>query len=1151
MSGDVAEATLTFSDDFNSLSLWNGTTGTWETSYFWQGTANGSTLPGEQEWYIDAQYGLTSAIKPWVASNGVLTITAAPTDASISGYVNGAAYTSGQLNTAHTFSQTYGYFEIRAQLPSGQGFWPAFWLVNSDMTNAYELDVMEMIGSDPTKLVTTLHNNADGGTVSGQSLTVADMTTGFHTYGVDWEADYITWYFDNVAVYQIATPEGMNKDMFMILDLAVGGAMPGDIDTSSNATAQMLIDYVHVYTSKPADTESSDLATSDGATDGVTIGDAVHTFGGTDGADVLTGTAGVDEIYGGNGDDKIYGGDGNDSWLSGDAGNDEIHGGNGDDTLSGGDGDDLLYGDAGVDTIYGGDGNDTIWGGDGDDAWLSGDAGNDTIHGGDGADNLSGGAGDDILYGDAGNDALYGEDGNDTLDGGDGADWLSGGAGDDILLGGAGDDTLDGGTGADHMAGGAGNDTYMVDDAGDVVTEAAGEGTDLVISSVFYALTANVENLTLTGTVALTGTGNGLANMIIANNAGDTLYGLDGDDTLIGGTGADYLDGGAGADTLSGGAGDDIYVVDNAGDLVVETANGGVDTVRASIDYILGANLENLTLIGAAALTGRGNDLDNVLIANNGGDHLYGGAGADTLIGGTGADYLDGGVGADAMDGGAGNDVYVVDNLGDTVTELANGGVDTVMSSVNFTLGANIENLTLTGATALLQAKGNALDNVIIANDAGAQMWGFDGNDTLIGGAGNDWMNGGVGADIMKGGLGNDSYVVDNINDVVIELAGQGSDTITTTVSYTLPDNVERLFLSGIAALNGTGNALDNLLTGNDAANILRGLDGNDIINGGGGDDTLDGGAGIDRMAGGTGNDLYIVDNIGDTVIELSGEGVDTVMSSVNFTLGDNVENLTLTGVAALLAKGNALDNIIIANDAGAQMWGLDGNDTLIGGAGNDWLNGGAGADIMKGGLGNDSYVVDNVNDVVVELAGEGVDTINTTVSYTLSDNVERMVLSGVGAINGTGNALDNMLTGNDAANILRGLDGNDIISGGGGNDLLDGGLGQDILTGGAGADTFLFATLADSTVAKPDLITDLQNIDFIDLRQIDANSLVAGDQAFNIVSAFGHKAGELQLTYDAAANHTVALLDVNGDGKADAAIWMTGNHMDFQGWLL
>src|SRR5215468_5194626 len=217
---------------------------------------------------------------------------------------------------------------------------------------------------------------------------------------------------------------------------------------------------------------------------------------------------------------------------------------------------------------------------------------------------------------------------------------------DDVLVGTDGADTIDGKTGADTMQGGLGDDTYVVDNIGDMVVEAPGEGVDtvqstisIVLSAVFFA---NVENVTLLGSSSIDATGNALNNVLTGN---------DGDN---------FLNGRAGADTMAGGLGNDTYSVDSVGDVVTEAANAGTDTIRSWISYALGDNLENLTLAGSANTNATGNALNNVLTGNAGDNFLNGGAGADTMA------------------GGVGNDTYSVDAVGDVVTEAANAGTDTV-----------------------------------------------------------------------------------------------------------------------------------------------------------------------------------------------------------------------------------------------------------------------------------------------------------------------------------------------------------------------------------------------------------------------------------------------------------------------------------------
>ncbi len=253
----------------------------------------------------------------------------------------------------------------------------------------------------------------------------------------------------------------------------------------------------------------------------------------------------------------------------------------------------------------------------------------------------------------ASDQVINGTAGADTLNGGAGNDTLSGLAGTDTLNGNAGNDTLDGGASADKLAGGLGDDTYVVDVTGDVVTEAANAGTDLVKSTITYTLGANLENLTLTGTTAINGTGNALNNVLMGNSGKNTLTGGDGDDVL---------NGGAGTDTLVGGNGNDTYFLDVSTDVVTEAVNAGTDTVNAAFTYTLSANLENLTLTGMTAINGTGNASANTLMGNTG---------VNVLTGNAGNDVLDGKAGADSLIGGTGNDTY---KLGrgygaDTITE--------------------------------------------------------------------------------------------------------------------------------------------------------------------------------------------------------------------------------------------------------------------------------------------------------------------------------------------------------------------------------------------------------------------------------------------------------------------------------------------------
>ncbi len=294
-------------------------------------------------------------------------------------------------------------------------------------------------------------------------------------------------------------------------------------------------------------------------------------------------------------------------------------------------------------------------------------------------------------------------------------------------------------------------------------------------------------------------------------------------------------------------------------------------------------------------------------------------AAPDLLVGGAGTDTLDGGTGAETMDGGTGDDLFFVDTAGDSVLEASGGGADTIMASVSYTIAGDqeVEALALTG-TGNINGTGNNLANTIVGNS--------DAN-VLNGGIGDDSLSGGAGADTMLGGAGNDRFVVDDAGDVVVENAGEGTDTVEASITHTLAAAVEALEPTGGSTIDGTGNTLANRITGNDAANVLSG------------------GAGADSLVSGIGNERYTLDSAGDVILELLNEGNDSVVSSVSWTLGDNLESLQLTGAAGLTGIGNDLVNRITGNSGGNLMQGMGGNDVLFGLDGADTLQGGTGAD--------------------------------------------------------------------------------------------------------------------------------------------------------------------------------------------------------------
>ncbi len=620
---------------------------------------------------------------------------------------------------------------------------------------------------------------------------------------------------------------------------------------------------------------------------------------------------------------------------------------------------------------------------------------------------------------------------------------LYGLAGNDILSGNDGDDILDGGLGADSLYGGNGDDVYIIDAAGDQVSEAADAGTDRVESRISYTLNANVEDLTLTGRQAIDGTGNALDNRLQGNRSDNLLSGGAGNDTLMGEAGNDTLHGGSGADTMLGGLGNDHYQVDDSGDRIVEQAQQGIDIVQSSIDYVLGAHLENLQLTGNENLNATGNALNNLLTGNAGANRLDGGQGADRLI------------------GGQGDDAYIVDDTADSVTELAGNGIDVVQSSVDYTLSEHVENLLLTGMAAIA-GHGNMADNHLTGNDQANYLQGLAGNDQLTGqggndrldggagddalqggtgddllrgGAGNDHLDGGSGNDDMAGGQGDDSYWLDSSGDRIREAEDAGHDRVHASVTYALASALEDLELTGSAAIDGTGNALNNSLTGNAADNVLEGL---------AGDDVLDGGAGNDTLIGGAGDDSYRVDSSLDVIIEQWHEGMDSVLSSASYTLARQVENLRLFGdfsdnpaVAALDGTGNSLDNRIAGNDGKNTLRGLDGQDHIDARAGDDRVYGGNGDDILYGG--DDALYQQNFD--------YGDDNLGMT-EFPVDDNDAETFIGNesdaVGAEVGTENFI---LAGN--ADTLHGGNGNDHLDGGSGNDQLYGDAGDDVLFGG------------------------------------------------------------------------------------------------------
>ncbi len=738
-----------------------------------------------------------------------------------------------------------------------------------------------------------------------------------------------------------------------------------------------------------------------------------NTLQGTSDADFFDGAAGNDTLLGLDGDDSLFGAVG-------------------DDLLDGGKGNDLLDAGAGTDTYRFrlGDGQDVI----GDGLIYVPGRGTDAIEfersvlpssvdleqvGGDLVIRY-GGLGDSITVR-RHFDALTPEDGSGVrfVRFADGLQWdlgdlqvlsdsadsyqvpavssvgayptglIFGRGGDDSLTGWKGDDILVGGEGADTLAGGDGDDVYYVDDPGDTVTDTS--GNDTVYSTIGYTLGAGLENLVMQNQTrgSLYAYGNELNNEMRAGGGGVFFYAGQGDDTLEGGfsevmPGAwDYLYGQDGNDT--------IRIHDRAG---VAWGGDGMDAIyggSSAWNYLFGEGGDDFIQAGA------GNAL------------LFGGYGNDTLRGGAGNDVLYGNQGNDDMAGGAGNDAYYVTDPGDVVTEAVDEGIDRVISSIDYTLGANVENLTYTDSAAHV-AYGNELDNEIRGGQGNLTAYGGDGDDTLLAGAAQTPT---TGWDVFYGENGNDTIRLNIRNGGAI--GGAGNDSL----------------YGGSGSLNYLGgDAGDDYLEAGTGYAYMNGGDGQDTLVGGGAGDYIDGGRGADMMSGGLGNDTFLVDDIGDQVTENPGEGIDQVQSSVDFVLGANVENLTLTGAAELRGEGNGLDNVLIARNAGnAYLYGKDGNDTLrsltapAAGATATW-------DYFYAGNGNDALYLRSRNGAAFGEAGDDLVVGG----------------SGFGALFGG--------SGNDR---LVGSAGTVYLSGGAGDDVIESGSSYETISGGAGNDVYVY----------------------------------------------------------------------------------------------
>jgi Ca2+-binding RTX toxin-like protein len=825
------------------------------------------------------------------------------------------------------------------------------------------------------------------------------------------------------------------------------------------------------------------------------------------GIENLRGSRHDDVLYGDAGANRIEGNDGDDHLL-GLAEADTLAGEDGADTLDGGEGGDRLIGGAGADSLIGGASRDTASYETATAAVLAdlqvasnntGDAAGDRYSL---VENLIGSAHRDNLRGDAGGNVLMGGLENDTIYGRDGNDSIYGQQDNDNLLGGMGGDHLDGGAGID-MA------TYSGSAAGVTVDlrgpsfegwwgvsggEAAGDTLigieNLTGSNHVDRLVGDDLNNSLSGLAGADGLHGWLGN--------DTLYGGDGDDTLHGNGGDDILLGGAGADSLNGHSGiDRVQYTDATAGLVVDLQSPGASTGIAAgdtftdIENLHGSN-HNDTLYGDGdANTIWGGTGDDRVFGRDGNDVLSGLAGNDRLIGGAGADSLYGG------DGGGDVADYATAAAAVTVSLTTGTGTGSdaagdVLSGIEFLTGSAFADA-LTGNEWSNRLDGGLGNDTLESGAGGADsLYGGDGNDSLFsraatgagasgagvstgtttgtGLAGADTLFGGAGVDTMQaydfgthmvGGAGADyhyqriAYQADLRRNAFAsyDTAGAGLRASLTSPGTNTGDAAGDYYY-GIYNLVGSdhadtleGSAYNNVLIGGAGADSLLGQYGDDILIGGIGADRLDGGAGWDTADYSDSTLAVRVDLRGPAYADWWGNhdaAAGDVLVSIERLIGGNLNDVFV---------GDDQNNRLTGGAGNDSLHGWGGQDHLFGGAGSDFLSGNSGVDTMEGGGGNDTLVVDSGSDQIIELAGQGVDLIRAFVSYTMSDNVEKLVMMGTDALSATGNAMNNDIQGNDGANTIDGGLGDDTLTGGAGGDVFRDAKGSDHYDGGAGYD--------------------------------------------------------------------------------------------------
>lgn len=897
-------------------------------------------------------------------------------------------------------------------------------------------------------------------------------------------------------------------------------------------------------------------------------------------------------LTGGLGDDYLRGGTNNDTLVGGN-GNDTLVGYGGVDRVDGGAGTDTWYVDysgilnttvdllSAADTIVGSNYQSTSTGakfknieqlnittGAGNDVIRANSAAyNDTITSGDGHDTITTGRGYDVLNSGGGDDQVnmdwsaatgaivstdqgYGWYRFQTADG-NRLDYY--GVERFNLIGGSGDDTLRGFGGNDTLKGGAGDD-YLRSDAGLAVID-GGDGTDQWVADLSASL-LNISITLSTGQTTAQGTAAGLSiskveSLNLTTGAGNDAISTAGyilNDNVNTSSGDDTVNLGRGIDQTNGGDGTDKLVIDYS---ALTSSIQRTDTGYGWLQY---GNLQGTDSVNFYSFE----KFD--IKGGSASDYLIGAGNSDRLAGNTGNDVLNGISGVDTIDGGTGVDRWIADYSGMTtalsftLSSTGSGSLSGVGTSVT-----GIESITLTTSQADDYVSTAALTYNDVINSG-------DGNDTVKTGGGHDSANGGSGSDLLLFDFSSSS------SSILGDDQGYGW--------YRYRDTAGKNSVSFYSF-----EKLD--MTGGSGADRLYSWSGADTLRGGAGDDILGGGSGDDMLFGGTGNDIFRIDvgngadwirdaGLGD-VIRIAGRdfsgsvtsgsgatvlanqvqmsyssannsttlyiGTDTVAGAeltINLTGQFSTSAFTLSS-QDIRVTSNSL-NPYVGSDFADTIVGSSGNNSLIGLAGNDLLNGGAGNDTMVGGSGNDTYVVDVIGDVVTETGTSTteIDLVQSSISYSLGANLENLTLTGTNTINGTGNSLANTLTGNAANNILTGGSGNDRLYGNAGNDVLTGGAGTDYLSGSTGADTFDFNALSELGLGTTrDVISDFKTaeLDKIDLSGIDANSTLAGDQAFSFVTSFSSTDATGQIRVASG----VLQISTDADSSAEYEIALTG----------